>query len=68
MTSSQLFKALRKRAREALISGAERSNRQRLMELPFFSLVPAILGAVLFKEHSLGLASGYLWVAALPIV
>lgn len=68
MTSSQLFKAFRKIAREALISGAERSNRQRLMELPFFAVVPAIVGAVLFKEYSLGLASGYLWVAALPIV
>lgn len=56
------------RAQELIASSGERSTRQRLMELPFFAIVPAVLGAVLFTEYSLGFASGYLWVAAFPII
>lgn len=68
MKPFKLFDGLAARARDVIASSGERSTRQRLMELPFFAVVPALIGAVLFPEYSLGLASGYLWVAALPII
>jgi len=68
MKFSKIFDELARRARDLILSSSERSTRQRLIELPFFAVLPAVLGAVLFKEYSLGIASGYLWVAALPII
>jgi len=68
MKPTKLINGLVSRARDVIASSGERSTQQRLMELPFFAVVPAVIGAVLFSEYSLGLASGYLWVAALPII
>ncbi len=60
--------SLRSRARELLISSGQRSTQQRLMELPLFAVLPAVIGAVFFPGQALGISSGYLWVAALPII
>ncbi len=68
MNSSKILHEVLGRARAFFADSADRSTQHRLIELPFFAVLPALIGAVLFSERSLGLASGYLWVAALPVV
>jgi len=68
MKSSKFINGLMVRARDQIASAGERSTQQRMLELPFFAVLPAVIGALLFSNYSLGIASGFLWVAALPIV
>ncbi len=68
MKSSFNLAALRARTRDYIASSEQRSTRQRLLELPLFAVVPAVIGGAVFPAQALGIASGFLWVAALPII
>lgn len=68
MKSSFNIASLRVLARDFIASSEQRNVRQRLLEIPFFAVIPAIIGAVVFSGNALGIASGFLWVAAFPII
>lgn len=68
MKSFITLSSIKNSALELFTSSSQRSTRQRLTELPFFAVIPTVVGAIVFSSHALGMTSGYLWVAAFPII
>jgi len=68
MNIPEKLRAAQSSARELLTSSSQRSTRQRLIELPFFAVIPTVVGAIIFSSNALGISSGYLWVAAFPVI
>ena len=68
MNALTKFRSIRMFAHELIASSSQRSTRHRLMELPLFAVLPTIIGAIVFSNNALGIASGYLWVAAFPVI
>ena len=68
MITSITLKSMKASASEMFTSSSQRSTRQRILELPFFAIFPTVVGSIVFSSNALGIASGYLWVAAFPVI